>query len=87
MTRQYKARYEELITKIEELTQQRDENMKKIEKLDEELSEVLEEHLKIDETKTEEIKLLSTKLIDMTNDFKKLLEETQKLMIDKIAEA
>ena len=55
MTRQYKSRFEELVSKGNELEREKDENRAKIEKLDEDLEELVTKHKIIEKDKIDEI--------------------------------
>jgi len=55
MTRQYKSRFEELVSKGNELEREKDENRAKIEKLDEDLEELETKHKIIEKDKIDEI--------------------------------
>jgi len=55
MTRQYKSRFEELVSKGNELEREKDENRAKIEKLDEDLEELETKHKIIEQDKIDEI--------------------------------
>jgi len=55
MTRQYKSRFEELVSKGNELEREKDENRAKIEKLDEDLDELETKHKIIEKDKIDEI--------------------------------
>ena len=66
MTRQYKSRFEELVSKGNELEREKDENRAKIEKLDEDLDDLETKHKIIEKEKIDEITGLKRQIDEMS---------------------
>ena len=66
MTRQYKSRFEELVSKGNELEREKDENRAKIEKLDEDLDDLETKHKVIEKENIDEITGLKRQIDEMS---------------------
>ena len=87
MTRQYKSRFEELVSKGNELEREKDENRAKIEKLDEDLEELETKHKIIEKDKIDEITGLKRQIDEMSQEFAAMLKTTLEKMAERIKEA
>lgn len=87
MTRQYKSRFEELVSKGNELEREKDENRAKIEKLDEDLDDLETKHKVIEKEKIDEITGLKRQIDEMSQEFAAMLKTTLEKMAKRIEEA
>ncbi len=87
MTRQYKSRFEELVSKGSELEREKDENRAKIEKLDEDLDDLETKHKIIEKDKIDEITGLKRQIDEMSQEFAAMLKTTLEKMAERIKEA
>ena len=87
MTRQYKSRFEELVSKGNELEREKDENRAKIEKLDEDLDDLETKHKIIEKEKIDEITGLKRQIDEMSQEFAAMLKTTLEKMAKRIEEA
>jgi chromosome segregation ATPase len=66
MTRQYKSRFEELVSKLADLEKEKEDNKSKIDSLDEALAALEEEHRAIEKEKLDQISVLRKQIDDMS---------------------
>ena len=66
MTRQYKSRFEELVSKLADLEKEKEDNKSKIDSLDEALAALEEEHRAIEKEKLDQIAVLRKQIDDMS---------------------